>query len=103
MPKTYRIMESRTHVPGFWDKIIPDMETNRFGTISIVILLTGCLGAIAVSQGAAQSWVQLGILVVPVMTTLVLLLALMPMKMILNATAITIVIEVLVLLYNIFA
>jgi hypothetical protein len=94
-------MQAQSHAPSFWDKIIPDMETNRFGTISIIILLTGCLGAIAVSQGAGQSWIQLTILVVPVMTTLVLLLALMPMKLILNATLVTLIIEAIVLIYNV--
>ena len=96
-------MQAPAHTPSFWDKIIPDMETNRFGTISIIILLTGCLGAIAVSQGAGQSWIQLTILIVPVMTTLVLLLALMPMKMILNSTLATIIIEAIVLIYNIMS
>mgnify|MGYP007032575738 CR=1 FL=1 len=95
-------MQAQSHVPSFWDKIIPDLELNRFGTISIVILLIGCLGGITVSQGAGQSWIQLSILVVPMMVTLVLLLAVMPMRWILNATAVTLVIDVLVLLYNIF-
>jgi hypothetical protein len=95
-------MQAQPHVPSFWDKIIPDLELNRFGTISIVILLIGCLGGITVSQGAGQSWIQLSILVVPMMVTLVLLLAVMPMRWILNATAVTLVIDVLVLLYNIF-
>lgn len=96
-------MGSHTHTPSFWDKIIPDMELNRFGTISIIILLIGCLGGITVSQGAGQSWVQLTVLVVPMMTTLVLLLAVMPMKLVLNATLITLAIDLAVLLYNIFA
>lgn len=95
-------MQAQPHVPSFWDKIIPDLELNRFGTISIVILLIGCLGGITVSQGAGESWIQLSILVVPMMVTLVLLLAVMPMRWVLNATAITLVIDVLVLLYNIF-
>jgi CBS-domain-containing membrane protein len=96
-------MQAQSHTPNFWDKLIPDMETNRFGTISIIILLIGCLGGITVSQGAGQSWIQLSILVAPMMTTLVLLLAVMPMRLILNATLITLVIDVVVLLYNIFS
>lgn len=96
-------MQAPSHTPSFWDKLIPDMELNRFGTISIIILLIGCLGAITVSQGAGQSWIQLSILVIPMMTTLVILLAVMPMRMILNATLITLLIDVAVLLYNIFS
>lgn len=90
------------HVPSFWDKIIPDMETNRFGTKSIVILIIGCLGGITVSQGAYASWIQLSILIVPLMTTVVLLLAVLPMRWILNAMAVTVLIDIAVLLYNIF-
>ena len=96
-------MEAQSHAPSFWDKIIPDMETNRFGTKSLVILLIGCLGGITVSQGAGDSWIQLTLLVVPMMVTLVLLLAVMPMKWILNAMVVTIVIDLLVLLYNMFS
>jgi hypothetical protein len=88
---------------GFWDSLIPDMETNRFGTVSIVILIIGCLGGITVSQGAYDSWLQLSILIIPLMITVVLLLAVLPMKWILNAMAITVLIDLLVLMYNIFA
>lgn len=96
-------MQAQSHTSGFWDKIIPEMETNRFGTKSIVILLIGCIGGITVSQGAGDSWIQLSLLVIPMMTTLVLLLAVMPMKWILNATAVTIAIDLMVLLYNMFS
>lgn len=96
-------MQVEQHTPGFWDKIVPEMELNRFGTISIIILLIGALGGITVSQGAGSSWIQLAILVVPMMTTLVLLLAVMPMRLILNATIVTLVIDVVVLIYNLFS
>jgi hypothetical protein len=89
------------HVPSFWDKIIPDMETNRFGTKSIVIVIIGCLGGITVSQGAYDSWIQLSLLIVPLMVTVVLLLAVMPMRWILNAMLITVLVDIAVLLYNI--
>jgi hypothetical protein len=96
-------MQAQSHTPGFWDKIIPEMETNRFGTKSIVILIIGCIGGITVSQGAGDSWIQLSLLVIPMMTTLVLLLAVMPMKWILNATVVTVVVDIMVLLYNMFS
>ncbi len=90
------------HVPSFWDKIIPDMETNRFGTVSIVILITGCLGGITVSQGAYESWIQLSLLIVPLMVTVVMLLAVLPLRWILNAMVVTIAVDLAVLLFNIF-
>jgi hypothetical protein len=89
------------HVPSFWDKVIPDMETNRFGTKSIVIVIIGCLGGITVSQGAYDSWIQLSLLIVPLMVTVVLLLAVMPMRWILNAMLATVLVDIAVLLYNI--
>jgi hypothetical protein len=95
-------MQVEQRKTGFWDKIVPEMELNRFGTVSIIIILIGTLSAIAVSQGAGTSWIQLSILVIPLMITLVLLLAVMPMRLILNATLVTLIIDVLVLLYNLF-
>jgi hypothetical protein len=56
-----------------------------------------------VSQGAGDSWIQLSLLVIPMMTTLVLLLAVMPMKWILNATVVPVVVDIMVLLYNMFS
>lgn len=91
------------HTPSFWDKIVPEMETNRFGTVSIIILIVGILGGIIVSQGAAQSWVQLAVLIVPLMVTLVLILAVMPMRIIMNATGINLVIYTIMLLFNLFS
>jgi len=91
------------NVPSFWDKLIPEMENNRFGTVSIVILIIGCIGGITVSQGAYDSWIQLSILIVPLMVTVVMLLAVLPMRWIMNAMAITVLIDVAVLLFNILS
>jgi hypothetical protein len=91
------------HVPSFWDKLIPEMENNRFGTVSIVILIIGCIGGITVSQGAYDSWIQLSILIVPLMVTVVMLLAVLPMRWIMNAMVVTVLVDVAVLLFNIFS
>jgi hypothetical protein len=91
------------HVPSFWDKLIPNMENNRFGTVSIVILITGCLGGITVSQGAYDSWIQLALLIVPLMVTVTILLAGLSMRSILNAMVVTVLVDLAVLLFNIFA
>jgi hypothetical protein len=93
-------MEMQEHTPSFWDKIVPEMETNRFGTVSIIILIVGCLGGIIVSQGAGQSWIQLSVLIVPLMATLVMILAVMPMRLIMNATAVNLAIYIVMLLIN---
>lgn len=91
------------HVPSFWDKLIPNMETNRFGTVSIVILITGCIGGITVSQGAHDSWIQLTLLIIPLMYTVTILLAGLSMRWILNAMVVTVLIDIAVLLFNIFS
>jgi len=91
------------HIPSFWDKLIPEMETNRYGTKAVVILIIGCLGGITVSLGAYDSWIQLSLLIMPIMVTLVLLLTVMPMKWVLNSMVLTIVIDLIVLIYNMFS
>ncbi len=74
-------------------------DFNRFGIISIVLLIVGCLGGIAVGLGAVESVVTLSMVVVPTMATLSLLLAVAPMKQILTAATIATVIDILFILY----
>ena len=61
-------------------KIIEELEDNRYGWISIVILIVGCLGGMAVGLGAIGSTFALISIVVPTMLTLSLLLAVAPMR-----------------------
>ncbi len=61
-------------------KIIEELEDNRYGWISIVILIVGCLGGMTVGLGAIGSTFALISIVVPTMLTLSLLLAVAPMR-----------------------
>lgn len=79
-----------------WEK---DAEFNRFGIISIVLLIVGCLGGITVGMGAVDHIWSLILVIVPTMTTLSLLLALAPMRYILYATAASVLIDVILLVY----
>ncbi|MDG1334294.1 MAG: hypothetical protein P8P74_18315 [Crocinitomicaceae bacterium] len=76
-----------------------DAEFNRFGLISIALLIVGCLGGITVGMGAIDHLWALILVIIPTMTTLSLLLAVAPMRYILYATAVSIVIDVILLVY----
>lgn len=84
------------------EKIIRNAEFNRFGLISVVILVVGCLGGLTVGLGAVESTLALILVVVPTMATLSMLLAVAPMKYILTGAAISVIIDVLFLGYYLF-
>jgi len=77
-------------------------EFNRFGLISLVILIIGCLGGIAVGLGAIQSVLSLSLILIPTMLTLSLLLSVSPMKWIINSAAVCVLIDVLMITYYAF-
>lgn len=79
-----------------WEK---DAEFNRFGLISMVLLIVGCLGGITVGMGAIDYTWSLIAVVIPTMTTLSLLLAVAPMRYIFYATTASILIDIILLVY----
>ena len=79
-----------------------EMEFNRFGWIAIVLLVVGCLGGIAVGLGGIQHTWALIMIVIPTMITLSLLLAVAPMKQIMNAATVSVAVDVLLILYFVF-
>lgn len=79
-----------------WEK---DAEFNRFGIISVVLLIVGCLGGITVGMGAIDHIWSLILVIIPTMTTLSLLLALAPMRYIFYATAASVLIDIILLVY----
>lgn len=86
------------------DKIFGlNTEFHRFGLISAILLLVGCLGGITVGLGAIESVVSLSLVVVPTMTTLSLMLAVAPMKYIMTAGIVSITIDTLFIAYYILA
>ena len=76
-----------------------ESEYNRFGLIAVLILLVGCLGGITVGMGAIKDTWALIFVVLPTMLTLSLLLAVAPMKWIYRAASISVVIDVLLIIY----
>jgi hypothetical protein len=86
---------------GFWDKMFNgNLEINRYAIISAVLLIVGCMGGLTVGYGAINHTWQLIIVVIPTMTTLSLLLAVSPLKYILNMAVISILINTSVLIMN---
>jgi hypothetical protein len=79
--------------------VVKESEFNRFGLISIILLIVGCFGGIAVGLGAINYVSTLVLVVVPTMTTLSLLLAVAPMKWIWRGAVVSVSIDVLLILY----
>lgn len=88
-------MENNISVPSR----IENLEFNRFGVISIVLLIVGCLGGLTVGFGAVKEVWSLTLIVIPTMVTLALLLAVSPMKYIMTAAISAVVIDLSMLLY----
>jgi hypothetical protein len=78
------------------------LEANRHGLICMIILIVGCMGGVATGFRAVENVLLLSIVVIPTMTTLSLLLAVAPMKWILRAAVITVLVDIFVLLYYFF-
>jgi hypothetical protein len=74
-------------------------EFNRFGYISVILLIVGCLGGITVGLGAVEQVWSLVLVVIPTMLTLSLLLAVAPMKYIINAGLVATAVDVIMISY----
>ena len=82
--------------------VFKEANFNRFGLISAILLIVGCLGGITVGLGAVNNIWALIAVVVPTMTTLSLLLAIAPMKYIINVGIIAVSIDVILIIYYMF-
>ncbi len=79
----------------FWNKI----EFSRFGIISILVVVLGCVGGLAASFGAGDSIAKLAMIAFPTIITLALILAVAPMKLITYMSILAIVLDALVFLF----
>lgn len=97
-------MSTLTQSTGFWNNIFRgELEHNRFAIISIVLLVVGCLGGLTVGFGAIHHTWQLIMIVIPTMMTLSFLLAVAPLKQILWLATLSIIIDVLILVFNLLS
>jgi hypothetical protein len=94
----------KTELTGikFIDKIFYDHDINRYGITSLLLLIIGCTGGIAVGLGGLNSTVQLSFLVVVTMAALSMMLAVAPMKYIVYTSIFAVIVDVIVLLINYF-
>lgn len=84
-----------------WKKILgDDLEGNRLGIISVVLLVIGCLGGATVGLGAIHHTWQLFLVVLPTMATLSFLIAVAPVKQILNLAFVAVLIDIIILTIN---
>jgi hypothetical protein len=82
--------------------VLKESEFNRFGLISIILLVVGCVGGVAVGLGAIKYTATLILCVVPTMTTLSLLLAVAPMKWIWRSAILSLAIDFILIIYFLF-
>lgn len=82
-----------------FDKLVNEMEFNRFGWIAIILLVVGCLGGLTVGMGAIQSTFALIIILIPTMLTLSFLLSVAPMRWIAIASIVTVGVDLLFFSY----
>jgi hypothetical protein len=82
-----------------FDKLVKEMEFNRFGWIAGIILVVGCLGGLTVGMGALQNTFALILILIPTMLTLSFLLSVAPMKWIAFTTIITVSVDLVLLSY----
>ena len=76
-----------------------ELDANRHGLISVILLLVGCLGGITVWAGAIESVFSLTLVVLATMVTLCLLLAVSPMKLILRMAYLCVILDSILLIY----
>jgi hypothetical protein len=78
-----------------------EMEFNRFGLISAIILIVGCLGGLTVGMGAIENTFALIAVLIPTMITLSLLLAVAPMRWIVISAVTSISLDLALLIFYI--
>jgi hypothetical protein len=78
-----------------------EMEFNRFGFISAIILIVGCLGGLTVGMGAIENTLALISVLIPTMITLSLLLAVAPMRWIVISAVTSISLDLALLIFYI--
>lgn len=84
---------------GIWYKLLGNANFNRYGIISLALLLVGCFGGVAVGLGAIDSYAMLIPIVILTMASLTTILAVSPMKYILNLSALAILLDAAIILY----
>lgn len=94
-----KVMETSSPHVSKLNQFMENSEFNRFGLISIILTIVGCLGGLTVGLGAIQYTGTLIAVVVPTMSTLSLLIAVAPMRYIYLSAAVSVAIDILLIAY----
>lgn len=78
---------------AFWEML----EFNRFGIISMLVVILGCVGGMAASFGAGDDALKLGMIAYPTIISLALILAVAKMRIIVYLSIIAIIMDMIVL------
>ena len=81
--------------PEFWNRT----EAGRFAIIPMLLIVTACTGGIAAAFGAAGSTFQLALTAFPTILSLALVLGVAPMKAIVYLSAVSLLLDLLVLIF----
>ncbi len=87
---------------NFIDNIFFDPNINRYGIISMLLLVVGILAGIAVGSGAMESTIQLIFLALTTMAALSMILAVAPMKYIVYSSMAAVAVDLIILIINYF-
>lgn len=79
----------------FWENV----EFNRFGIISILLVVIGCIGGFAAAFGAKADVIKLAMIAFPTIISLALTLAVAPMRVIIWVSATAILLDLLVFVF----
>ncbi len=98
-------MNKEENVTGiaFIDKIFFDANLNRYGIMAVLIVVVGCLGGIAVGTGGIESTFQLFLLAFSTMFALSMMLAVAPMKWVIWSSLLALLIDLIVISYNLLS
>lgn len=86
---------------GLITRFTGDIEFNRYGIISILLLWNVSLAGVAVGLGGMASVVQSALLAIPTLALLTWILAVQPMKTIITIAAVATIIDIAIIFFNV--
>jgi len=96
------MQSEKTELTGitFIDNIFFDHDINRYGIVSMLLLVVGILGGTAVGVGGIHSTIQLVLLAFSTMAALSMILAVAPMKYIVYSSILAVTIDLILISVN---
>jgi hypothetical protein len=83
---------------AFWQK----MEFARYGAIAMILTIIGCMGGFAASYGAGDNIFKIALVAFPTILSLAFMLAVMPMRLIVWASSIAVLIDICLIISSFF-